>query len=945
MTLSKSARQTDIINAVQVQDPGSALIVLYDIELFDGNMAHFTPFNDEDGLSSLFFRDFRTDNVLEYTAIPIMAEGFDVSSEGAYSRPVMTVANISNLLHDSFGGLDFEQLIGRKVTRRITLAKYLYQASNDVASGSPIEFPRTVFIIDRIKEKNVLQVMFELSTPFDLPGVMLPRRKVLGGQCPWIYKGANPNLKEKEKRGGCSWIPGKGNPFIAGQFGGSPNETLTLDQVPLFMNAQDEYILQEGTFKCKELAIDADGNVLGCIDPTDGTTIESLIDRDGYYKTTEQATKIETDGFTKTLVSVTKYWQARINMDINPSIYAPSAYSGNFIPFSERVEAPKYPGIDSTDQWAPVRVFEVYNPNKEYSGFTQIALNEYVVQYEGIPPAFISLQQFTPINDPKGDFPNTLECRLNEFGITSTNFVVKNLDQGILDRSVDGYGAVSGFTYTIKADEDGITMYLQQEQENPSIEEALETVVSNPGVIQITQNLKNYAEKVKLRRVKSASVPVLSGINATRVSPLRGSAWTDGDICGKNIESCGKRFQALIYNNQQFTSVTEHIELNSAAVITEANKIQIPAGDWEKLQPSGNSFYMTALNVGHVFHHFDNSQDRAPANAPTNYWARRFFRQGVETTADGQDPFDPEYWSDSSGWFDNNINTVTYPFLHELHFPEYGYYGVSKHYGSYGFTRTNYLLTYQLQDPFIGKGGSSNTGPTYAGAFSYNTFISKYVLTILQVASALNEHYMGVYYTSQPPEGRLYSDYVMMLQIHNSNIIECDTTTLADGSTPAIELYINILKAFPDFIAFKTASGYLSDGNRMKIFFDAPAEAHYKRVIQYDNGSNNGTLSASQQSFVNAQGGNTTEYERFYAGGWAFDDNYNTVSNKVSHKIYMTDDRTASGNDLFITLGFNELSGNDIRVSQDRDYKKWYHTTGDTTPLPFGGFPGSRKHQ
>ena len=41
-----SELQTDIIDSVQISEPESALVILYDLELPDGGTAHFTPNND-----------------------------------------------------------------------------------------------------------------------------------------------------------------------------------------------------------------------------------------------------------------------------------------------------------------------------------------------------------------------------------------------------------------------------------------------------------------------------------------------------------------------------------------------------------------------------------------------------------------------------------------------------------------------------------------------------------------------------------------------------------------------------------------------------------------------------------------------------------------------------------------------------------------------------------
>ena len=48
-------------------------------------------------------------------------------------------------------------------------------------------------------------VTFELAAPFDLAGIKLPRRVVIGGACPWKYQGASTTLTEANKEGGCSW--------------------------------------------------------------------------------------------------------------------------------------------------------------------------------------------------------------------------------------------------------------------------------------------------------------------------------------------------------------------------------------------------------------------------------------------------------------------------------------------------------------------------------------------------------------------------------------------------------------------------------------------------------------------------------------------------------------------------------------------------------------------
>ena len=100
---------SDIIKTVQLQDPGSELVVLYDLEYSSGSFAHFFAGLDDD-LTELQFRD-SAGAVQTYEALPLEADGFDISSDGAYSRPEITVANIESVFKDAIGGLDFQDLI------------------------------------------------------------------------------------------------------------------------------------------------------------------------------------------------------------------------------------------------------------------------------------------------------------------------------------------------------------------------------------------------------------------------------------------------------------------------------------------------------------------------------------------------------------------------------------------------------------------------------------------------------------------------------------------------------------------------------------------------------------------------------------------------------------------------------------------------------------------
>ena len=152
---------TAIVENVQKQGVESSIVTLYDLEYATGVFAYFTSAIDQD-LTSIQFRD-TGGTIRTYTPIPIELEGFDVQSDGAIARPTMTVANIESTFKDALGGLGFEDLIGKRITRRTTQEKYLVGNTGD--STPPVEFPSVTYVIDRIASKSVMSVVFELAAP------------------------------------------------------------------------------------------------------------------------------------------------------------------------------------------------------------------------------------------------------------------------------------------------------------------------------------------------------------------------------------------------------------------------------------------------------------------------------------------------------------------------------------------------------------------------------------------------------------------------------------------------------------------------------------------------------------------------------------------------------------------------------------------------------------
>jgi lambda family phage minor tail protein L len=126
-----------------------------------------------------------------YTPLPIQIKGFEMRSKGELPRPTMQFSNI-------FGAftalvLAFDDLVGAKIIRKRTLRKFL----DDGTEPNPdAEMPEDVYFIDRKSMEDKQLVEFELTTPLDLEGVILPRRQVISNICGWRYRSPECSFSE-----------------------------------------------------------------------------------------------------------------------------------------------------------------------------------------------------------------------------------------------------------------------------------------------------------------------------------------------------------------------------------------------------------------------------------------------------------------------------------------------------------------------------------------------------------------------------------------------------------------------------------------------------------------------------------------------------------------------------------------------------------------------------
>ena len=900
MTTTPSTQQTDIIDAVQVSDPGSALIVLYEVEVEPNVYAYFTPFNETD-LSEIKFPTLNGSTMNTYHAIPIEADGFDVSSTGAYNRPVLTVANISSLFSDNVG-LDYEKLTGKTVIRRTTLAKYLVGGSAYTAGDKPIEFPRTVYRIDRIKEKNILQVQFELATPFDLPSVTLPRRKVFGGRCPWKYKGAHEEISEGNKVGGCTWSPDKGF-FIRASLpdGTTFDSGYTPEQLeeakesfPIFLTENDEYIVNKDQTVFYDITDNYPSNPTW--DDGAGNATNVLIEIGQYFRTSDTATKIEPDGRTKTVTSIFRYWQATHNMDLSNASGGYTDVAGNEIKQGEMPSS-------ASSYYREIRVYSLYDPVLSHAGYTQKQYNEYVISVDGITERYsIPFTDFSSISLT----PNTFAYDLVKIGVYDSNFIVSGLSKNIFDLAAESYGAVENVSYVYNK---GV-LYIQNK--------------GSAGGVEL-QTYDSISSTVK--RVKSATVEPQTADNIHITNPGTGDKWVTGDICGKNIGSCSSRFQSSVIEyispGPAGPAVPLEVKLNSAAAVTAGGYVQLQSqSNFDALPSQGTFREMVQFDFLHFLTSSNSSstsavqEDTVEANEDHGLFLNTIL-QGSAGNSDG--------WVDNTEYRfgfgglnatnNNRITNFTMPNGSNLEIQPPAFYS-SDPTGSETFQSMLFNNSHPLfsTNPYRGQGDAANFGHGNRTPV-YNPFIS-------QLYNAGISAFMDVTVANDPgiddPGHPNYSTYLVyrdfISQFHNFFQYLTPSWRKVQGGTREIEIY------YDSRTMWQGTDMLAPTPIQVPISFSIPASTAYQQFA-YSLGNYAGA----------ALGQFTDEY---LAGGFTI-----TEDDFLTGKLYLTDDRTETGNDII--LPFREVGA----YTSAGGVTQIEITKNSTIPLPFGGYPGSRRFQ
>jgi lambda family phage minor tail protein L len=128
-----------------------------------------------------------------YTMLGIGADGFDKRASGPAARPVVSIANPAGLV----GALarQYNQLIGGTFIRKRTRARFLdavnFAGGVNATADPTAEYPDDVWRFDRVARRDKTVIEWELVSPYDTEGVMLPRRQIQSTVCTVGYRSAD----------------------------------------------------------------------------------------------------------------------------------------------------------------------------------------------------------------------------------------------------------------------------------------------------------------------------------------------------------------------------------------------------------------------------------------------------------------------------------------------------------------------------------------------------------------------------------------------------------------------------------------------------------------------------------------------------------------------------------------------------------------------------------
>jgi lambda family phage minor tail protein L len=118
-----------------------------------------------------------------YEPLPIEADGFEWSGEGAMPTPTLRLSNV-NLVLEGIVQAN-HGLIGCTLTRIRTFRHFLDDGDNPDPNAI---FSKDIYRVERLSRRNKVFMEFELAAVVDQEGTLLPRRLAVRDYCSHTYR-------------------------------------------------------------------------------------------------------------------------------------------------------------------------------------------------------------------------------------------------------------------------------------------------------------------------------------------------------------------------------------------------------------------------------------------------------------------------------------------------------------------------------------------------------------------------------------------------------------------------------------------------------------------------------------------------------------------------------------------------------------------------------------
>jgi lambda family phage minor tail protein L len=153
--------------------PAVVELFILDMTAIGSGVQYFTPNTEANGAANVSFGG------QVYLPMPIVGSGWQTSIDGSPPQPSIKISNVTKFIQTYL--TDYEDLVGAKITRFMTLSKYL---DSGVSPNATQKFGVSVYLIEQKIKQNKFEVEFKLKSVIDAPGFKLPRGQVLRKEFP-----------------------------------------------------------------------------------------------------------------------------------------------------------------------------------------------------------------------------------------------------------------------------------------------------------------------------------------------------------------------------------------------------------------------------------------------------------------------------------------------------------------------------------------------------------------------------------------------------------------------------------------------------------------------------------------------------------------------------------------------------------------------------------------